>query len=157
MKKTHHYQTKTIWTGNRGEGTKNYRAYDRDYEIQIENKLTLKGSSDPAFLGDPNRHNPEEQLVAALSSCHLLWYLHLCSTEGIVVTEYSDEASGIMEENKDGSGQFREVILRPKVTIEKAGKIEKAVGLHKQAHAYCFIARSVNFPVNCEPEISVKG
>ena len=87
--KKHHYQTKIVWTGNRGEGTKNYRTYDRDYEIQIKNKPRILGSSDPAFLGDSNRHNPEEQLVAALSSCHLLWYLHLCATEGILVTDYT--------------------------------------------------------------------
>lgn len=153
MKKQHRYFTKTIWTGNRGEGTKTYRAYDRSYEIQIENKPTIKGSSDPAFLGDPTCHNPEEQLVAALSSCHLLWYLHLCTTEGIVVTDYKDDASGIMEENEDGSGQFTEVTLRPEVTIEKEEKIELANSLHKKAHALCFIARSVNFPTHCESTI----
>lgn len=153
MKKQHRYFTKTIWTGNRGEGTKTYRAYDRSYEIQIENKPTIKGSSDPAFLGDPTCHNPEEQLVAALSSCHLLWYLHLCSTEGIVVTNYQDDASGIMEENEDGGGQFTEVTLRPEVTIEKKEKIELANSLHKKAHTLCFIARSVNFPIHCEPKI----
>jgi organic hydroperoxide reductase OsmC/OhrA len=151
--KKHHYKTKIIWTGNRGEGTKNYRAYDRSYEIQIENKPIIKGSSDPAFLGDPTCHNPEEQLVAALSSCHLLWYLHLCSTEGIVVIDYKDEASGIMEENKDGSGQFTEVTLRPEIRIEKEEKIELANSLHKKAHALCFIARSVNFPIHCQPNI----
>jgi len=157
LKKEHHYTTEIIWTGNRGEGTKTYRAYDRNYEIQIKNKPIIKGSSDPAFLGDPNRHNPEEQLVAALSSCHLLWYLHLCSTAGIVVTEYSDEASGIMGENKDGSGQFTEVTLRPQVVIEEKEMVDKAMALHKKAHEYCFIARSVNFPVNCEPAVNVKG
>ncbi len=153
MKKQHQYLTRTIWTGNRGEGTKTYRAYDRSYEIQIENKPTIKGSSDPAFLGDPTCHNPEEQLVAALSSCHLLWYLHLCATEGIVVTDYKDEARGTMEENEEGSGQFTNVTLRPEVTIEKKEHIEKAYSLHKKAHDFCFIARSVNFPVGCEPII----
>jgi len=155
--KKHHYQTKIIWTGNRGEGTKTYRAYDRSFEIRIDNKPTILGSSDPSFLGDPGRHNPEEQLVAALSSCHLLWYLHLCVSEGIVVMDYTDEASGIMEENQEGSGQFSEVTLCPKITIEKKEMIEKAMNLHEKAHKHCFIARSVNFPVKLNPEIRTKG
>ena len=155
--KKHHYKIKTTWTGNRGEGTKTYRAYDRSYEIRIKNKPTILGSSDPAFLGDPSRHNPEEQLVAALSSCHLLWYLHLCASEGIVVVDYTDEASGIMEENKEGSGQFSEVTLHPHITIEKKEMIEKAIDLHEKAHEYCFIARSVNFPIKLSPEIKAKN
>ncbi len=151
--KKHHYQTKTIWTGNRGHGTKSYHAYDRHFDIKIKNKPTIHGSSDPAFSGDPACHNPEEQFVADLSSCHMLWYLHLCATQGIVVTSYVDTASGVMEENKDGSGQFVEVVLRPEIKIEKEQMIHQAIHLHKSAHEYCFIARSVNFPVRCEPEI----
>jgi len=154
--KNHHYQTQLIWTGNRGTGTTSYRDYDRNYDILIKGKPVISGSSDPAFLGDPQRHNPEEQLVAALSSCHLLWYLHLCAKAGVVVTDYQDEASGTMIENEDGSGQFSEVTLRPQVTIREKEMTEKATELHDQAHQFCFIARSVNFPIHHEAHILLK-
>lgn len=148
--KAHHYQTHLRWTGNRGEGTAGYEKYDRDYNIEIKGKPIIFGSSDPAFLGDPHRHNPEEQLVSALSSCHLLWYLHLCAKAGVIVTDYQDEASGTMIENEDGSGQFTEVILRPKVVVQTSDMISEAANLHKTAHHFCFIARSVNFPIRHE-------
>jgi organic hydroperoxide reductase OsmC/OhrA len=114
----------------------------------------IPGSSDPAFRGDPARWNPEELLVAALSSCHKLWYLHLCAEAGIVVVAYIDHAEGVMEETSDGSGSFRHVILHPKVTVAPGSDRAKAHALHDAAHAQCFIARSVNFPVRHEPEIS---
>jgi len=152
--KKHTYQTNLIWTGNRGTGTTNYRDYDRDYDIHIMGKPVILGSSDPAFLGDPKRHNPEEQLVAALSSCHLLWYLHLCAEAGVVVIEYEDEASGVMIENENGSGQFSEVTLRPRVRVRKQMMVKQAEVLHEEAHGLCFIARSVNFPVYVEGDVA---
>ncbi|MBT1705516.1 OsmC family protein [Chryseosolibacter indicus] len=151
----HHYKTKTTWTGNRGQGTLDYISYDRNHEIAIDGKQTLYCSSDPAFRGDKTRQNPEELLVASLSSCHMLWYLHLCAVNGIVVTEYVDEASGVMEENNDGSGQFTEVTLHPVVTVDKEEMTEKANALHHEANKMCFIARSVKFPVHHKPKVLV--
>src|SRR5215467_13286796 len=124
-----------------------YRAYGRDHVLSGPGKPDLPCSSDPAFRGDASRYNPEELLVLSLSSCHMLWYLHLCSVNGIVVTEYRDEASGEMAENADGSGQFAKVVLRPVVTLRAGSDEGKARELHHQAHEMCFIARSVNFPV----------
>jgi organic hydroperoxide reductase OsmC/OhrA len=141
------------WTGNTGTGTSGYRDYARAHEISAEGKPTLPASSDPAFRGDRARWNPEELLLAALSSCHQLAYLHLCAVAGVVVTDYVDHAEGWMEETPDGAGQFTRVILRPKVTIA-AGDPAKAKALHHEAHAKCFIARSVNFPVENEPRIT---
>jgi organic hydroperoxide reductase OsmC/OhrA len=152
MPHTHHYQTTTRWTGNRGTGTSTYTAYDRSYEIAIPGKTPVLGTSDPAFRGDKTKHNPEEFLVMSLSSCHMLWYLHLCAEHGVIVTDYADEAAGTMAEDSDGSGQFTEVTLKPKVTVKEAGMIEKANALHHQANQMCFIARSVKFPVNHKPE-----
>lgn len=152
MPHTHHYQATTRWTGNRGTGTSAYTAYDRGYEMAIPGKAAILGSSDPAFRGDKTKHNPEEFLVMSLSSCHMLWYLHLCAEHGVIVTDYADEAVGTMGENSDGSGQFTEVILKPRVTVKEAGMIEKANALHHQANQMCFIARSVKFPVNHKPE-----
>jgi organic hydroperoxide reductase OsmC/OhrA len=81
----------------------------------------------------------------------MLWYLHLCAVNGVVVVDYRDEASGTMDENEDGSGQFTEVILKPQVTVKDKSMIEKANELHHQASQMCFIARSVKFPVRHVP------
>jgi organic hydroperoxide reductase OsmC/OhrA len=150
----HRYSVTVTWTGNTGTGTSTYRSYERAHEISAEGKPAIGASSDPVFRGDRTRWNPEELLVAALSSCHQLSYLHLCADVGIVVVEYVDHAEGWMVETPDGSGQFTRVVLRPKVTIS-AGDAAKAKELHHEAHAKCFIARSVNFPVENEPEIAV--
>jgi organic hydroperoxide reductase OsmC/OhrA len=150
--KNHEYLTSIKWTGNRGTGTSNYRAYDRSYTITFENKPEIQGSSDPAFLGDQTRHNPEELLVASISSCHMLWYLHLCAEAKITVTDYRDTAKGTMIENADGSGIFKEVTLFPVVTITEKSMIDKANELHKKANKMCFIANSLNFPVHHKVE-----
>jgi len=147
--KEHTYKMKMEWSGNDGQGTSSYKAYRRDHWIEAEGKPRIPGSSDPAFRGDRSRYNPEEMLVSALSTCHMLAYLHLCAINGVVVEEYRDEAVGTMRENPDGSGEFVKVVLRPKVKIS-AGDGAKAQSLHDDAHHLCFIARSVNFPVECE-------
>ena len=154
MAKEHHYTTLITWTGNRGAGTAGYRDYDRAHTISVENKDTIHASSDPAFLGDATRYNPEELLLASLSSCHMLWYLHLCADSGIVVTAYSDRAAGVMEENNNG-GKFTAVTLYPAVQVAHESMIEKANSLHEEAHKKCFIANSCNFPVMHEPTASV--
>ncbi|MFZ1018098.1 MAG: OsmC family protein [Candidatus Cybelea sp.] len=152
--KNHCYATSLQWTAD-GEGTTNYRSYRRDFTIASPGKAAIAGSSDPAFRGDPSRHNPEELLVASLSACHMLWYLHLCSTQGIVVLRYEDEAIGTMCENPDGSGEFQRVELRPVITIVPEGDRARALALHEEAHRLCFIARSVNFPVEIKGEITL--
>jgi len=152
--KTHRYATSLQWTAD-GEGTTNYRRYRRDFTIDSPGKAPIAGSSDPAFRGSPSRYNPEELLVASLSACHMLWYLHLCSTEGIVVLAYRDDAIGTMRENPDGSGEFQHVELHPVVTIVPGGDRVRALALHEQAHRLCFIARSVNFPVEIKGEITL--
>lgn len=149
---THHTYPATItWTGNQGTGTNSYRAYRRDHEIAFPGKAILPGSSDAAFRGDPARYNPEEMLVAALSTCHLLAYLHACATAGVVVTGYIDRAEGTMEEDAVGGGRFTGVILRPEVTIDPESDLDAARHAHHTAHERCFIANSVNFPVDVEP------
>jgi organic hydroperoxide reductase OsmC/OhrA len=155
VSKQHIYEVSTAWTGDLGSGTSSYDAYSRDHLLRIGTKPAIEASSDPAFRGDPARHNPEELLVASLSSCHMLWYLHLCATNKIVVTGYVDDAIGTMQEEKNGSGRFVDVTLRPRVTIGAGDDAELAARLHQDAHRYCFIANSVNFPVRCEPTIDV--
>jgi organic hydroperoxide reductase OsmC/OhrA len=152
----HTFQTRLRWTGNLGTGTSSYRAYGRDHELSAPQKTsTIAGSSAKTYRGDDARYNPEELLVAALSSCHLLAYLHLCADAGIVVTAYDDFSEGTMRANPDGSGEFVEVTLRPRVQITDAARSGEAEALHERAHEVCFIARSVNFPVLCKPTTTV--
>lgn len=151
MNNQHHYSVSVSWTGNLGTGTSGYKDYGRNHEISAPGKPVIPGSSDPAFRGDVTRYNPEDMLVASLSTCHMLWYLNLASANKIVVLDYQDQASGVMEENPNGGGQFSEVTLRPVITITPGSDVEVAKHLHHEAHEKCFIARSVNFAVKCEP------
>ena len=154
MAVTHRYELTVLWTGNVGTGTSDYRGYRRDHEVHGEGKPALPGSSDPAFRGDAARWNPEELLVAALSQCHMLWYLHLCAEGGVVVTDYADTPVGTMTmDAAGGGGQFTDVTLRPAVTVADPSMADKAMALHDEINAVCFIARSVNFPVRHEPTV----
>lgn len=157
MTSTHAYELSLRWTGNLGSGTGGYRAYSRDHEIHATGKLAIAGSADAPFRGDPQRWNSEELLVASLSQCHMLGYLHLAATAGVVVTAYTDTPTGIMSEDRNGGGQFDEVMLRPAVTVADATMCQRAQVLHDEAEARCFIARSVNFPVHHEPTTLVAG
>ena len=153
MHGTHSYKATVTWTGNRGEGTANYRAYGREHEIAIDGKPAILGSADAAFRGDASCWNPEDMLVASISTCHMLWFLHLASEAGWVVQEYRDRVEGTMEMNADGSGQFTSATLHPEVTIS-AGDPALSDDLHHRAHDMCFIARSLNFEVGCEPGVT---
>ena len=148
----HRYALAVQWTGNLGGGTSSYRSYSRDHDVIIPGLPVLKGSADPTFHGDRERYNPEQLLLAALAQCHMLSYLHVAVKHGVVVTDYRDEASGLLRLNRDGSGQFERVTLRPRVTVADAAQAELASRLHHEANQVCFIARSVNFPVDHEPE-----
>jgi organic hydroperoxide reductase OsmC/OhrA len=154
--KNHMYAVKVRWTGNLGQGTLNYRGYQRDHEISAPGKPPVPGSSDPNFRGDKTRYNPEELLVASLSACHMLWYLHLCSEAGIVVVDYQDDATGSMSETAEGGGRFTKVTLRPVIKVGAGADLRLAQSLHDKAHHLCFIANSVNFPVLCEPAIEIE-
>ncbi|MEQ9308285.1 MAG: OsmC family protein [Balneolaceae bacterium] len=145
--KSHNYQATIEWSGNLGVGTSSYNEYERSHSIHIQGKPTIEASSDPSFRGDPSKHNPEELFLSSLSSCHMLWFLHLCSVEGIVVTEYIDIAEGTMQEKKDGRGRFTEVVLSPKVTVIEERMGTKLDSIHQKANQMCFIAKSCNFPV----------
>lgn len=156
MSKQHHYQIQTEWTGNLGSGTLDYRAYKRDHVISAEGKgATIAGSSDPWFRGDTKRYNPEELFLSSLSACHLLWYLHLASVNGITVLEYVDQASGTMAEDVNGGGRFTSILLAPRIVIVQADKIEQARKLHHEAGKKCFIANSVKVGIEYGGEIVV--
>jgi len=154
--KEHRHQPTIEWTGNRGTGTSHYRDYDRSHCLNADGKPPIPASSDPAFRGDAAAWNPEDLLVASLSSCHMLWYLHLAAMAKIVVVGYRDQPEGVMAEDKTGSGRFTHAILRPEVTIAAGSDPAKAADLHHDAHKMCFIANSVNFPIECQPIIQIE-
>lgn len=154
--KKHNYSIKIEWTGNEGLGTLNYKAYNRNHTIISEGKYAhIDGSSDPAFMGDKSKYNPEDLFLSSLSACHMLWYLHLCSTYKIIVVEYYDIAQGVMKEDNNGSGKFTEVTLNPIVKITDPSMINKANELHKEANKMCFIANSCNFPIKHNPKTTI--
>jgi organic hydroperoxide reductase OsmC/OhrA len=154
MDTDHHFAVDLVWTGARGQGTTDHRSYGRDNTVSVPGKPELLGSSARVFHGDADRWNPEELLVAALSECHMLSYLHVAVRNGIVVTHYADAATGILRQQGDG-GRFSSVTLRPRVTIV-GGDPARAEALHAEASALCFIASSVSFPVTHEP-VTVVG
>ncbi|MBE9376353.1 OsmC family protein [Saccharopolyspora sp. HNM0983] len=155
--RTHDYAVQVSWTGAARGGTTAYRAYSREHAVEFDGGTRLTASADPAFLGDAELVNPEELLLASLSQCHMLWYLGLCASSGVVVTAYRDAATGTMTERPDGGGAFTEVVLHPEVQVAEAGMVSAAERLHEQANRKCFIANSVNFPVRHQPTISTGG
>ncbi|WP_243659088.1 OsmC family protein [Tamaricihabitans halophyticus] len=156
MQREHEYELAVEWQGNRGTGTSGYRDFDRTHEVRAVGKPVLLGSADPAFRGDTDRWNPEELLVAALSQCHMLWYLHLASSAGVVVTSYLDRPTGTMVmDERGGGGAFRSVTLRPEIMVTEQSMVTKAEELHGDIGPKCFIARSVNFPVHHTPVVRV--
>lgn len=156
MEKEHHYTLTVEWTGNKGQGTSAYTAYERSHTIKSMNKVFIEASSDPSFRGDKTRYNPEELFLSSLSSCHMLWYLHLCSEAGVVVTDYVDNPNATLIESAEGAGHFNSVVLYPHVTVEHESMVKKAMDLHHEANKKCFIANSCNFQVKHDPKITLK-
>lgn len=151
MSKEHSYTSTIVWTGDRGEGTRTYRGYDRTWEIRTDGKPVIACSNDPLLGGNPHLPNPEDLLLSSLSACHMLWYLHLASSAGIVVKGYRDEPVGVGETSPDGAGRFLRATLRPTITVKAGADLARAEAIHHEIHKYCFISRSVNFPVTYEP------
>ena len=151
----HTFTVSTEWTGNAGTGTSGYRDYRRDVTVRVEGKPDIAASADRAFRGDATRWNPEDMLIAALSECHLLSYLHAAVTRGVIVTAYTDTAVGTLELEGNG-GRFTEVVLRPIVTVADTAMVAEAEEAHHDAHEWCFIANSVNFPVRVEPTVQAQ-
>ena len=153
----HDYRSKVVWTGNRGEGTQSYTGYDRTWTIETPGKPVVACSNDPLLGGDPARHNPEDLLLASVSACHMLWYLHFASDAGIAVQGYIDNPIGEAEVAPSGKGRFLRAVLRPVITVPEGTDLARADAIHGRIHEVCFIARSVAFPVVCEARYEVTG
>jgi len=154
MARQHDYTARVEWTGNRGEGTRTYRGYDRTWDIAIPGKPVIHCSNDPLLGGDPGLPNPEDLLLASLSACHMLWYLHLASAAGIVVHAYRDDPVGVGETSPNGAGRFMSATLKPHIVVEAGADLAEAEAIHHRVHEFCFIARSVNFPVAYAPSFA---
>jgi organic hydroperoxide reductase OsmC/OhrA len=153
MGKSHSFRIAVTWTGAHHGTTESYASYSREFTISSDGKQNIVCSSDKIFRGDANLYNPEDLFISTISSCHLLWYLHLCADKKIHVLSYIDDATGNLQINQDGSGQFTEVTLHPNVIIDSNTDIPLAIQLHEEAHKKCFIANSVNFPVKYIPHV----
>ena len=152
--KEHRYRSTVVWTGNTGAGTASYKSYERAHTISARGKPEIAGSCDKSFRGDASRWNPEDMLVASASTCHMLWYLHLCAVNDVVVLEYRDEPEGLMIEEANGSGAFSRIVLRPRIRLTATSDEQRARELHHEAHKMCFIANSVKCEIATEPEFS---
>ena len=153
----HDYTARVVWTGNRGEGTAHYRAYDRTWDIAVPGKPVVHCSNDPLLGGDQGKMNPEDLLLSALSACHMLWYLHYASDAGLRVLGYEDSPLGQGEMGPGGAGRFVKATLRPRVILPAGSDLAAAEAIHHRIHAVCFIARSVSFPVDYEAEFVLEG
>ena len=156
MAKQHEHSARVEWTGNRGDGTRTYRGYDRTWDIATPGKPVIHCSNDPLLGGDPGLPNPEDLLIASLSACHMLWYLHLASVAGIVIHSYRDNPVGIGETSPNGAGRFLSATLRPHIVVEAGADLAEAEAIHHRVHEFCFIARSVNFPVRYVPTFETR-
>ena len=136
---------KVDWSGNNDS---------EHYTWTLENGTQIKGSAAPEFGGDAAYMDPEEAFLAALSSCHLLSFVAQAAKAGFAVASYKDQASGLLEKNKEGLLAVTEVILHPSVTFTGDTKpsIEKLNEIHQKAHKYCFIANSVSSNISIEPQ-----
>lgn len=157
MSREHDYTARVVWTGNRGEGTAHYKGYDRTWNVETPGKPVIHCSNDPLSGGDPTLHNPEDMLIAALSACHMLWFLHLASDAGVIVYAYQDDPLAVGETDAVGASRFLRATLRPSISVPSGTDLEKADALHHEIHKTCFIARSVNFPVTYAARYRIKA
>ena len=148
------YALELIWTEAGSEASDRPQRYDRNHQIHIAGKPVLEASADRLFHGDATRHNPEDLLLAALASCHMLSYLYLAAREGLRIRDYRDQASGRLRVDGE-SGRFVEVCLRPMLRLAPGSDPEQADALHHEAQKLCFIAHSVNFPVRIEAQTTI--
>jgi organic hydroperoxide reductase OsmC/OhrA len=141
------YHIKLNW--EKGEAPFTYEAYTRNHTIAFKNgQETMIFSASPAYKGDASKADPEDLLVAALSSCHMLSFLAICTKKKLTVKSYQDDAVGFLE-NEGGKLWMTRVILRPKVAIDTDA--ETLAQIHHLAHEACFIANSVKTNISVEP------
>ena len=152
----HIFKAQVNWELTEGESTKNPRSFSRNHTVSIANKKAdMEVPAAKPFRGDETCYNPEDLLLSALASCHMMSYLYVCAQNNIEVLSYTDNAEGILEVQPTGSGAFSKVILNPVVTIKNELQKELALSLHEKANTLCFIANSCNFPISHHAKVVV--
>lgn len=154
MSNRHTFEAHLSWTKPDEASSNRKRIYGKTHLMQINGKQDLTISAAKAFKGDPALHNPEDQLLSSIMSCHMMSFLYVCSQHNMEVFSYKDKATAILETYEDGSGKIVSVSLFPQVIIADHNQIELANALHVKANKLCFIANSCNFPVQHEPYTS---
>lgn len=150
----HRYEARISWQRGGAKFTDN--RYSRGHEWSFDGGVTVSASSSPLTVKVPHSVaeavDPEEALVAATSSCHMLWFLSLAGRRGFVVDRYADDAFGVMEKNADGKVAFTRITLRPQIEFvgEKLPSAAEIAALHHSAHEECFIANSLKCDVVIE-------
>ena len=125
--------------------------YSRAHQWRLSGGQTLRASSAPAYAGDPDHTNPEEGLIAAVSSCHMLTFLAVAAKRGFKVASYTDHASGTLAKNAEGRMAVTEVVLRPQIRFDgTAPGADELAKLHESAHRNCFIGNSITAAVRVE-------
>jgi organic hydroperoxide reductase OsmC/OhrA len=151
----HRFACRTVWRGEMREPV-DPKSWRRDHTIEMTGKPDLQGSAGAAFFGDASRHNPEDLLVAALSSCHMLSFLSASARGRLRIVAYEDRAEAVLSP-QGGSFRFTEATLRPRITVAHEKDLPKAREMNELARKICFIANAVNFPVRDEPEFLVEA
>lgn len=150
----HRYEARISW--QRDGATFSDNRYSRGHEWSFDGGVTVRASSSPLTVKAPysvaEAVDPEEALVAATSSCHMLWYLSLAGRQGFIVDRYADDAFGVMEKNAEGKVAFTRITLRPQIEFagEKLPSAAEIAALHHSAHEECFIANSLKCEVVIE-------
>jgi organic hydroperoxide reductase OsmC/OhrA len=131
--------------------------YSRKHAWRFDGGLEVPASSSPGVVpapySDPAAVDPEEAFVAALSSCHMLWFLSIAAGRSLLVESYRDQADGVMEKNEEGVVAITRVTLRPRAVFgaERIPSESEIRELHHEAHRQCFLANSVKTEIRCEP------
>lgn len=134
------------------------KGYSRDHTWTFDAGVTVPASAAPDYLGNPDRVDPEQALVAALSSCHMLTFLAIASKRGLVVDRYTDDAVGTLEKNADGKLAITRVELRPAIAFAGEAPDDATLGeMHHEAHERCFIASSVKTEVEVAGSVTRTG
>lgn len=151
----HRFACHTVWRGEMAEPV-DPKSWRRDHVVEMAGKPPLEGSSSSAFFGDDAKHNPEDLLVAALSSCHMLSFLSASARARLRIVAYEDRAEAVLSQ-QGANFRFTEAKLRPRITVAREEDLPKAREMNELARKICFVANAVNFPVRDEPEFLVAG
>ncbi len=147
MSEEHAFHATVAWPADPAQAKPPAQDYSRANTMAVAGRAPLAGPSPAALGGDDARYNPEELLPLSLSECHMLTYLALAARKGIAVLAYEDRATGVLGRGPAGRMQMTKVTLRPKVTVAAGTDLAEVRAMHGKAHVHCFMANSVNFPV----------